>query len=223
MPSLVKIKIERGRDLLATDRNVSSEAATDAFVEVKLDDIVQKTSTCRKSDNPVWNEEFRFEVIDDSVLQDAPIELKCMDHDLYSSDIIGVVYIDLNPLIMRTAHGSDRDLIISGWFPLYDTIRGVRGSLQVTVKLQFIGNENPFKDSSAGVQFFSSSQLSPKCFIIQNIIGFVEDLVVDDNPENTWQDYFLKGNKSTVNDSRLKVLYNLSAEVFYCESLLLYF
>ena len=223
MPSLVKIKIERGRDLLATDRNVSSEAATDAFVEVKLNDIVQKTSTCRKSDNPVWNEEFRFEVIDDSVLQDAPIELKCMDHDLYSSDIIGVIYIDLNPLIMRTAHGSDRDLIISGWFPLYDTIRGVRGSLQVTVKLQFIGNENPFKDSSAGVQFFSSSQLSPKCFIIQNIIGFVEDLVVDDNPENTWQDYFLKGNKSTVNDSRLKVLYNLSAEVFYCESLLLYF
>ena len=215
MPSLVKIKIERGRDLLATDRNVSSEAATDAFVEVKLNDIVQKTSTCRKSDNPVWNEEFRFEVIDDSVLQDAPIELKCMDHDLYSSDIIGVIYIDLNPLIMRTAHGSDRDLIISGWFPLYDTTRGVRGSLQVTVKLQFIGNENPFKDSSAGVQFFSSSQLSPKCFIIQNIIGFVEDLVVDDNPENTWQDYFLKGNKSTVNDSRLKVLYNLSAEVLH--------
>ena len=84
---------------------------------------------------------------------------------------------------------------------------------RVTIKLQFIGNENPFKDSSAGVQFFSSSQLSPRCFIVQSIIGFVADLVVEDNPENTWHDYFLKGNKSSTNDSRLKVLYNLSAEV----------
>ena len=213
MPSLVKIKIERGRDLPAADKsNISTEISTDAFVEVKLDDQVQRTSTCRKSDNPVWNEEFRFEVIDDSVLQDAPVELKCMDHDIYSSEMIGVVYIDLNPLIMRTAHGSDRDLMISGWFPLFDTVRGVRGSLFVTVKLQFIGNENPFRDASAGVQFFSSSQLSPKCFIVQDIIGFVEDLVVEDNPENSWQDYFRKANKVS-NDSRLKVLYNLSAEV----------
>lgn len=213
MPSLVKIKIERGRDLPATDRNTSTEAATDAFVEVKLHDTVRRTSTCRKNDNPVWNEEFRFEVIDDSVLQDAPVELKCIDYDLYSPEVIGVVYIDLNPLIIRTAHGSDRDLVMSGWFPLFDTARGVKGSIQVTIKLQFIGNENPFKDSSAGVQFFSSSQLSPRCFVVQSIIGFVADLVVEDNPENTWHDYFLKGNKASTNDSRLKVLYNLSAEV----------
>lgn len=213
MPSLIKIKVERGRDLPAVDKNnISAEKTTDAYVEIKLDDQVQRTSTCRKSDNPVWNEEFRFEVIDDSILQDAPVELKCMDHDIYSSEVIGVVYIDLNPLIMRTTHGSDRDLVISGWFPLFDTVKGVRGSLLVTVKLQFLGNENPFGDSSAGVQFFSSSQLSPKCFIIQEIIGFVEDLVVEDNPENSWQDYFRKASKA-LNDSRLKVLYNLSAEV----------
>jgi hypothetical protein len=222
MPSLVKIKIERGRDLPAAGAdktNTSVEISTDAFVEIKLDEQIQRTSTCRKNDNPVWNEDFRFEVIDDSILQDAPIELKCIDHDIYSSEVIGVVYIDLNPLIMRTTHGSDRDLSISGWFPLFDTVRGVRGSLLVTVKLQFIGNENPFRDSSAGVQFFSSSQLSPKCFIIQEIIGFVEDLVVEENPENTWQDYFRKANKVS-NDSRLKVLYHLSAEVTICSILL---
>jgi hypothetical protein len=212
MPSLVKIKIERGRDLPAMDRNVSGESSTDAFVEVRLDDQMQRTSTCRKSLNPVWNEEFRFEVTDDSVLQDAPIELKCLDHDLYSSELIGVVYIDLNPLIMRTTHGSDKDLIIKGWFPLFDTLRGVRGSIQVTIKLQFIGNDNPFRDSSAGVQFFSGSTLSSKCFFIQEVLGFVEDLVVEDDPESSWQDYFRKANKSS-NDSRLKVLYNLSAEV----------
>jgi hypothetical protein len=213
MPSLVKIKVERGRDLPSSDNsNASTETSTDAYVEIKLDDQVQRTSTCRKSNNPVWNEEFRFEVTDDSVLQDAPVELKCMDHDIYSTEFIGVVYIDLNPLIMRTAHGSHRNMVISGWFPLFDTAKGVRDALLVTVKLQFIGNENPFGDSSAGVQFFSSSQLSPKCFVIQEIIGFVEDLVVEENPENTWQDYFRKANKA-LNESRLKVLYNLSAEV----------
>ena len=59
-------------------------------------------------------------------------ELKCMDQDLYMSEPIGVVYIDLNPLIMRTttsftrgiSHSTDRDLVIDGWFPLFDTERG---------------------------------------------------------------------------------------------------
>lgn len=55
-----------------------------------------------------------------------------MDQDLYLSEPIGVVYIDLNPLIMRTttsfsrgvSHSTDRDLVIDGWFPLFDTERG---------------------------------------------------------------------------------------------------
>ena len=161
------------------DSGTGGDASTDAFVEVRLGDAQNKrTSTCRKSLNPQWGEEFRFEVMDDSTLQDAPVELKVMDQDLYSSELIGAVYIDLNPLIMRTAHGSDRDLIIQGWFPLFDTLKGIRGSLYVTVKLQFIGNDNPFRDSSAGVQFFSASSLSPRAFVIQEILGFVADLVV---------------------------------------------
>ena len=36
--------------------------------------------------------------------------------------------------------------------------------------------------------------------------------MVEDDPESSWQDYFRKANKQS-NDSRLKVLYNLSAEV----------
>ena len=89
---------------------------------------------------------------------------------------------------------------------------GMRGSLKVTIRLQFIGNDNPFRDSSAGVQFFTASSLSSSAFIIQEIIGFVVDLVVEDDPESSWQDYFRTSNKSS-NDNRLKILYNLSAEV----------
>jgi hypothetical protein len=52
-------------------------------------------------------------------------------------------------------------LPFQGWFPLYDTLRGARGDLSLGVKLQFIGNENPFRESSAGVRFFSLSALNP--------------------------------------------------------------
>jgi hypothetical protein len=92
-----------------------------------------------------------------------------MDQNLSSSELIGMVYVDLNPLIMRTAHVSDKDLIIEGWFPLYDSLRGIQGSLYVTIKLQFIDNDNPFRDSFAGVQFFSTSSLSPSEFVIQEV------------------------------------------------------
>jgi hypothetical protein len=213
MPSVVKIKIEKGRDLPPMDHSVGAEASTDAYVEVRLENHQQRTITCRRTLNPVWNEEFHFDFIDDSILQDEPLELKCFDQDLYSSELIGVSYIDLNPLIMRTTtHSVDsKDLVISGWFPLYDTVKGMRGSLKVTIKLQFIGNENPFQDSSAGIQFFLSSTLSSRCFFVQEYIGFVEDLVIQDDQESSWQEYF-KGNKRS-NDNRLKALYSLSAEV----------
>lgn len=151
------------------DKNLQGEAYVDSYVDIKLRQQQQRTQTIRKTLNPVWDEEFRFEVVDDSVLQNTPVEFKVMDQDVYSSDVIGVAYVDLNPLIMRTAHGSDKDLVIHGWFPLYDTLRGIRGSLHIVVKLQFIGNDNPFRDSSAGVQFFSVSSLSPSVFVIQEV------------------------------------------------------
>jgi hypothetical protein len=124
MPSLVRIRIESARDLPVMDRSAQSDASTDAFVEVKLNNIAQKTFTYKKSLSPVWNTDFKFEVMDDSTLQDSPVEFSVMDQDLYSSELIGVVYVDLNPLIMRTAHVSSRDaLVISGWFPIFDTVR----------------------------------------------------------------------------------------------------
>ena len=190
-----------------------SEVSTDAYVQVSLDkEQSQRTKTYRKSLNPVYDEEFIFEIADDSTLQNQPLELKALDQDLYSSELIGVAYVDLNPLIMRTAHTNDKDLVIQGWFPLFDTVKGIRGSLRAVIKLQFIGNDNPLRDSSAGVQFFSASSLSLRAFVIQEVLGLVVDLVVEDDPESSWQDYFRKGTKNA-NDNRLKVLYNLSAEV----------
>ena len=45
---------------------------------------------------------------------------RVLDHDTYSAhDAIGKVYIDLNPLLIQR-----KDNVISGWYPIYDTMHG---------------------------------------------------------------------------------------------------
>lgn len=63
----------------------------------------------------------KLKVTDDSILQNEPLEIKVLDHDaITANDAVGSVFIDLNPLL--TWDSNDQ---ICGWFPLYDTIRGV--------------------------------------------------------------------------------------------------
>jgi hypothetical protein len=152
---------------------------TDAFVEVKYSDYEPyRTQICRRTLNPVWNEDFRFEVNDDSDLQNEPLTLKIMDYDQITyNDSIGTVFIDLNPLLTWNSNAQ-----ISGWFPIYDTLSGVRGELNAQVRLQFFGDINPFKDSSAGVQFYSGSNVPPNYQIV-SVLGFVSALDNEDDPE----------------------------------------
>lgn len=68
---------------------------------------------------------FKFHVnicfqVDDEELQDEPLQITVLDHDTYSAnDAIGKVYIDIDPLLY-----SEAATVISGWFPIYDTIHG---------------------------------------------------------------------------------------------------
>lgn len=93
-------------------------------------------------------------MLSDGSDDEAFLEVWCRrvwDKDIYSADdSVGVVVLDLNCLLMNT---STRE--IKGWFPIFDTVNGVRGYLHLIAKLQFFGDINPFKDSAAGVHFFS--------------------------------------------------------------------
>uniref|UniRef100_A0A8D8AJQ6 C2 domain-containing protein 5 n=1 Tax=Culex pipiens TaxID=7175 RepID=A0A8D8AJQ6_CULPI len=98
MPGKVKVKILAGRNLPVMDRGSDT---TDAYVEIKLGNLgTFKTDVYRKSLNPIWNSDwYRFEV-DDSDLQDEPLQIRLMDYDTYSSnDSIGKIYINLSPLL----------------------------------------------------------------------------------------------------------------------------
>ena len=86
----------------------------------------------------------RFEV-DDLELQDEPLQVRIMDYDTYSAnDAIGKVYIDLNPLLLSHQPGHSADTraetsgvgnIMSGWLPVFDTMHGIRGEVNIIVKV----------------------------------------------------------------------------------------
>lgn len=152
MPGKVKVKIIAGRNLPVMDRGSDT---TDAYVEIKLGGITQKTDVCRKSLNPRFNSDwFRFEM-DDHELQDEPLQIRLMDYDTYSAnDAIGKVNINLNPLLTGLQKGVAKGTVMSGWIPVFDTMNGIRGEVEILVKVDLFTDLNKFRQSSCGVQFF---------------------------------------------------------------------
>lgn len=99
---------------------------------------------------------FRFEV-DDAELQDEPLQIRLMDHDTYSAnDAIGKVNIGLNPLCLETSGQSiqGKGTVLSGWIPVFDTMHGIRGEVNVIVKVDLFSDANKFRQSSCGIPFF---------------------------------------------------------------------
>lgn len=43
---------------------------------------------------------------------------------------------------------------MTGWIPVFDTMHGIRGEVNVIVKVELFSDFNKFKQSSCGVQFF---------------------------------------------------------------------
>lgn len=201
MPAKVKVRILAGRNLPVMDK---SSDASDAFVEVKLGTITYKTEVYRRSLNPFWNSEwFRFEVSDQE-LQDEPLQIRIMDYDTYSAnDAIGKVYINLNPLLVNPGRS------MSGWLPIYDTLHGIRGEINCMVKVNLFSDNNRYRQSSCGVRFFFSD--IPNGYKCDAILGFVDELLVNDDPEYQWIDKIRTPRAS--NEARQTLFTKLSGEV----------
>jgi Ca2+-dependent lipid-binding protein len=97
MPCTIKIRLVEARDLPVMDR---TSKLADAYVGITFASFEAKSSVSRKTLNPKWDEEFRFDVADDSVLQSQPIEFKLMDHDVYTTDAVSLFYVLY--LLLRT-------------------------------------------------------------------------------------------------------------------------
>ncbi|KAI4485363.1 hypothetical protein M0804_006868 [Polistes exclamans] len=224
MPGKIKVKVLAGRNLPVMDR---SGDTTDAYVELKFGNVTYKTDVCRKSLNPQWNSEwYKFEV-DDAELQDEPLQIRLMDHDTYSAnDAIGKVYINLNPLLLPgitpliknvwtleaslSSSAGSQGSVMTGWLPVYDTMHGIRGEVNIIVKVELFLDFNKFRQSSCGVQFFYSPNI-PYGYHAQVIHGFVEELIVSDDPEYKWIDKIRTPRAS--NEARQTLFFKLSGEV----------
>lgn len=154
--------------------------------------------------------------VDDADLQDEPLQIRIMDHDTYSAnDAIGKVNISLNPLLLPSLEASaqpksGKGSVMSGWLPVYDTMHGIRGEINIIVKVDLFSDVNKFRQSSCGVQFFHSP-IIPYGFHTQVIHGFVEELVVNDDPEYQWIDKIRTPRAS--NEARQVVFLKLSSQV----------
>ena len=111
---------------------------------------------------------------------------------------------------------------IRGWQPLFDTFKGMCGSLYVTIKVQSLSggvagdaHKGEAQDAQAStcVQFFFASKLSSKSFVIREVFGLVTDLVLEIDSDASWQDYFRRAGQGSkaLTDNRQKVLFELAA------------
>nr|XP_047130969.1 C2 domain-containing protein 5 isoform X3 [Hydra vulgaris] len=203
MPGIVKVKVIECQDLPVMDR---ASELTDAFVELRIGNVVYKTDVCRKSLNPQWDSEwFKFEV-DDEELQEEYLQVKVLDYDVYSShDAIGKVNISLNLLVRQDGSNG-----LHGLFPIYDTLHGIRGYIRLKVRIQLFSDANKYRQTSCGIQFFSAHSV-PSGYIIASIQGFVDELIVNNDPEYQWIDKIRTPRAS--NEARIRLFTNLSGEM----------
>eukprot|EP00794_Sanderia_malayensis_P010963 gene10963-12124_t len=203
MTRILKVKVIAARDLPVMDR---ASDLTDAFAEVRLGSTYHKTEVFRKSLNPVWNSEwFKFEA-DDEELQDEPLQIKILDYDMYSAhDSIGKVSIGLSPLLLK--NGTNE---MGGWLPVYDTLHGIRGYVHLKIKVEFFVDTNKYRQTSCGIQFFSTPGI-PSGYLAVAMQGFVDILIVNDDPEYQWIEKIRSPRAS--NEARLRLFSKLSGEV----------
>ncbi|KAK7195175.1 C2 domain containing protein [Novymonas esmeraldas] len=131
----LKVTVHEARDLPIMDR---ATGLADPYVVVKLDDMEHTTDIARRTRNPVWGHDFRFDTADLLVLQEDPLEIRVFDHDIISrDDIVGMVLVDCNSIIYRA------NPAVSGWFPLLDSAAGLHGEIRLTIRIKFHAAENP--------------------------------------------------------------------------------
>lgn len=127
----------------------------------------------------VWQEDFRIETTDDSILQDCPLEIRLVGRET----LIGTVLVDLNLLLTPTAvsnessiNFSDGDMLPDA--PMYSGPLMItrpfstqqddesKWTIDVVIRIEHFEDRNPWRSSSAGIQLTSMTDLDE--FIVRN-------------------------------------------------------
>lgn len=110
-PNEVVVTVIRGRNLLIMDPNlIGSGGSSDPLVKIKIDGFKsQRSKTIKKNLNPVWNETFKIEYVDDAALS---LDIVVEDEDLVKNDFMGKTVIPLGSFEDKKA--------VRKWYKLKD-------------------------------------------------------------------------------------------------------
>eukprot|EP00081_Caenorhabditis_elegans_P025342 NP_508464.2 Uncharacterized protein CELE_F52H2.7 [Caenorhabditis elegans] len=180
LPVRLEICVISAKALPVMNKSINS---TDAFVEVRFLETIDKTDVVT-SLNPVWNsEQFVFDT-DERELTEEWLQLRVMDHDTYSAnDAIGRVNIDCNIFMERMRMAKTEVLDETFSFKVYDTIYGNRGELTISVKMHLLMQYNP----KNYVHIISTTSI-PTGLRISDIFGLVDHIRCEKDPDYEWLD-----------------------------------
>ncbi|CAB3400496.1 unnamed protein product [Caenorhabditis bovis] len=180
LPVRLQINVINAKYLPVMNRGINS---TDAFVEIRYLETVEKTEVVTSLD-PVWNSEPYVFDTDEKEIAEECIQFRVMDHDTYSAnDAIGRVIIDGNIFIQRMRATRVENLEETVTLKIYDTIYGIRGDLTVKIQIQLLMETN----YSNYVQIFTGANI-PGHLRIAEIIGLVDNIRCEKDPDYEWLD-----------------------------------
>ncbi|EUD66830.1 hypothetical protein C922_02815 [Plasmodium inui San Antonio 1] len=184
MPCILKVRISGIRDFNAFEK---SEVDSLKYVEVDIN---------RHTDD--LNLSFRLEIADDSELQTCPLKITIDDVEDINS---GYIQIDFSFFYFHD------NLKLEGWFPLYDSLAGLKGELYCTIKWEFFEEKNPYNDNSADVLLLGTTSFPKNSpYYIEQIINFAHELKIVNDPEYDWKD-LIRSNRNS-NEARCDVIQN---------------
>ncbi|KIH57719.1 C2 domain protein [Ancylostoma duodenale] len=196
LPIRLEVAVVSAKGLPVMNKSINS---TDAFVEIRFADEVQKTEVVT-SLNPQWDSElFPFDT-DEKQLVECWLQFRVMDHDTYSAnDAIGRVNLDCNILVEKMRMQEMERLDETHILPIYDTLNGGfeylvvldllqsrfrnRGELTFRIKLQLLVDTD-FKNY---VQILSGYQV-PFDYRVIEIVGLMHELKSEKDPDYEWLD-----------------------------------
>ncbi|KAI4840453.1 hypothetical protein MKS88_001178 [Plasmodium brasilianum] len=195
MPCIVKVRISGIRDF-----NTFEKCEIDSFkyIEVTLGETKQRKKFHINRNRNDLNLSFRLEIADDSELQTCPLKITIDDVE---NIISGYIQIDFSFFYFHD------NLKLEGWFPLYDSLAGLRGELYCSIKWEFFEEKNPYNDNSADVLLLGTTSFpnnSP--YHIEQIINFAHELKIVNDPEYDWKD-LIRSNRNS-NEARCDVIQN---------------
>ncbi|KAG5450955.1 C2 domain-containing protein 5, partial [Clonorchis sinensis] len=99
---------------------------------------------------------------------------------------------------------------VSTWSGFTDSPLGIRGEISLSIRVDVFFDASRYRQSSLGVQFFHSCGV-PNGYIVDLFIGFIQELVMTDDPEHQWIEKIRTSRAS--NEARQHLFSRLSGEL----------